>query len=210
LQIRIRSDFLPTKENGKLAILYVPTLVALIVLMGLQIAVTWKSMRLSGTDNWALLTAIWLIIIKSVVLVIKFCKLEVKDSVMAFFSKEGGVNSVCAVIIWSLVMFVWVPAILVLFYPFILLWYSLKNIFFIITCRGNSALDPEDRKGIKCCVTTFHVLKVLIGKTLREAKISFGQFTLFKCCKEVELHDKYGLFRYNTQAELDKHVEHLY
>ena len=167
-------------------------------------------MRLSGTDNWALLTAIWLIIFKSLTLLFKFFKLEVKDSVMAFFSKKEGVNLLCSVIIWSLVMFVWVPAILVLFYPFILLGYSLKNFYFIITCRGNSALDPEDRKGIKCCVTTFHVFKVLIAKTLREAKIRFGQFTLFKCCEKVELHDKYGLFRYKTQAELDKHVEHLY
>lgn len=168
-------------------------------------------MRLSGTDNWALLTAIWLIIVKSVALLIRFFKLEVKDSVMAFFSKKEGVNLLCSVIIWSLVMFVWVPAILVLFYPFILVGYLLKNFFFIITCRGNGALDPQDRKGIKCIVTTWHVLKVvLFAKTLREAKIRFGQFTLLRCCEKVELHDKYGLFRYNTQAELDKHLEHLY
>ena len=177
--------------------------------MGLQIAVTWKSMRLSGTDNWALLTAIWLVILKSLRLILRFFKMEVKDSVMAFQKKEK-VNSVCAVIIWSFFMFVWVPTILVLFYPFILLGYSLKNFYFIITCRGNSALDPEDRKGIKCCVTTFHVIKVHIAKTLREAKIRFGQFTLCGCRKKVELHEKYELFRYDTQAELDKNVEHLY
>jgi hypothetical protein len=195
LQRRMRSAYLPSKENAALSILYVPCLLFLIVLMILQIISTWLSVSLSGKGNFAFFLAILLIFFKSIMLIVKFYKAEVKESVVAFFGKP---KTGLGIAIWSFTILIWVPTVLILFYPWILLWYALKNIFFICTCGGNSALDPEDRKCGKCCATTIHVLKARISRTLREAKIRYGYFLGFGCCTEVDLHSKYELFCYET------------
>jgi hypothetical protein len=108
-------------------------------------------------------------------------------------------------------MLVWVPSVLFLTYPFILVFYTSRTIYrFLFKGHTSSATDDHEGCGAKI-KATIGAVKKSVFVILREARAHYGHFvSCSNCGNPVDLTNILRLYKYEKLEKYDIQLEILY
>lgn len=101
-------------------------------------------------------------------------------------------------------MLIWVPSVLFLTYPFILMYYTLRTLHRYF-CGGHTSTALDDGEGCGAKIkATIGAVKKSIFDILRESRTQYGRYVSCNSDKSsVDLKDLLLLYKYDNPVKFD-------